>query len=121
MRGIKWENLELEAVNELTEYLCFQRPELYHTIWNPLVIALKSAYTNPLIEKLMPELEARFGKDTENVQTALRWDILHILIGEYYKNVRALALYGDLLTVYRSGHLPVGWAGEYPAGELLVY
>lgn len=51
----------------------------------------------------------------------LRWDVMHILIGKYYEEFFRQQLYPDLLTVYQSGHIPVGWDGQYPEGALLVY
>lgn len=119
VRGIKWENIRLDAKNQLTEYLCFQKPALYHDgYYNALVSALKQNVTGPLRESMTPAAEARFGKDAKSALTEVHWDVLHILIGAYYAEAFALPLYPELLTVYRSGHLPVGME---PDGTLLVY
>lgn len=34
---------------------------------------------------------------------------------------RTLKLWSDVITVYRSGHIPCGWEGEFPDGKLLIF
>ena len=121
VRGIKWENIQISAAGDLTENLCLYHRPYYDSYYNSLVISLKERYISRWQEIVQPIAEARFGKDAEKVTASMRWDIIQILIGRYYEEFFAQKLYPDLLTVYKSGHLPVGWNGAYPDGALLVY
>ncbi|PGC52826.1 hypothetical protein COM14_03595 [Bacillus pseudomycoides] len=36
---------------------------------------------------------------------------------EYYKS----AFYKEMLEIYLSGHIPCGWNGKYPEGNIFIY
>ncbi len=121
IRSLAWDNIRLEAVNALTEYLSLHHRTLYDTTYNPLVIAIKDVFMQPIQERVVPVADASFGKEAANVWRAVSWDVLHMLIGAHFEEYFRMPLYYDLLAVYRSGHLPAGMLFAYPDNELLIY
>ena len=118
--GDQWENVELEAQNQLTVWLTLHAPDDYRR-WNDLVEEHKAQVVLPLVSETLTPLVRRLGVD-EVVLYSIRWDILGALMANSYMYTGHRAYFFlELLLVYEMGCFPCGWSGKWPSGELLVY
>jgi hypothetical protein len=119
MDGV-WENVELEAQNQLTLWL-HQHDRQNYQRWNDLVDRFKSAVLNPLTEERWEPYRRRNGLDVAVVHSA-HWDVLGALMENVYlRSGHRCFFFLELLSVYEAGHFPCGWVGEWPQGNLVVY
>ena len=117
--SLEWENTELAAQNQLTLWLHNNHRAKYQE-WNPFVIAHKNNTIAPLIECKIQPIEKQLATDV--LTPSVQWDILGALMENTYLDLsHTSTFFLELLAVYESGHLPCGWSGEWPAGELVVY
>jgi hypothetical protein len=115
-----WENVELEAQNQLTLWLHLNDRPNYQR-WNEIVVAQKNAVVNPLTEKVLAPFRAKHNLDMAFVH-CVQWDILGVLMeNSYLGSGHASFFFLELLTIYEAGHFPCGWKGDWPKGTLLVY
>lgn len=116
----EWENAELEAQNQLSEWL-YQNARNELQKWNNLVQQHKSQVVTPLIDNTITPLQARLPA-AQVLVPSVQWDILGAMMENAYLHLRHPAVFFlELLLVYESGHFPCGWDGDWPNGELLVY
>jgi hypothetical protein len=119
-KDLVWENVELEAHNQLTLWLHLNDQPSYKK-WNEIVVAHKNAIVNPLTGKMLAPFQAKHGLDIVLVHS-VQWDILGALMeNSYLRSGHSVFFFLELLTVYEAGHFPCGWKGEWPKGMLLVY
>src|SRR5262245_41503897 len=117
---LAWENVELEAQNQLTLWLHLNDRVRYQK-WNDLVAANKQAVLNPLIEGKVIPYQTKHGLDIVLVHS-VRWDILGALMENTYLSSGHKAFFFlELLMIYESGHFPCGWEGDWPNGTLRVF
>ncbi|MCR4761058.1 MAG: hypothetical protein K5705_12495 [Oscillospiraceae bacterium] len=121
IHGIAWENIRLQAVNEMTASLCIHHRTMYDSTYNSVVAAIKESFMQSIEKRVLPAAEVHFGKDAAKIWQEIRWDTLHMLLGKHFEACFHMPLYDKLLAVYRSGHIPVGMTGAYPDGTLLVH
>jgi hypothetical protein len=115
-----WENTELEAQNQLTEWLHHHDPGNYQN-WNRLVAEHKSAVLNRLAENVWIPYQQSHGLDPVVVQ-CIQWDVLGALMeNSYLASKHACFFFLELVSVYEAGLFPCGWRGEWPQGRLVVY
>ena len=115
-----WENVELEAQNQLTLWLHANDRKAYRK-WNDVVLGHKTAVLNPVIEQRISPFQAKHGLDIVLVHS-VQWDILGALMENSYLGSGHKAFFFlELLMVYESGHFPCGWVGEWPHGSLQVF
>ena len=116
--SIEWENTQLEAQNELTVFLHRTQKDKYQD-WNEIVREAKKYIEGPFIEKMRNE-KTRFNLDEDFINN-VKWDILAAIMEHVYLEYRGSVFYLHLLEIYESGHLPCGWNGEWPEGELMIF
>jgi hypothetical protein len=118
--GVSWENVQLEAQNQLSIWLHQNARERYRT-WNEVVIKHKAAVIEPLSrEKWVPFQQAN-GLEVRFVY-CVEWDVLGALMENSFLDTgHQCFFFLELLTVYEAGHFPCGWRGNWPDGKLLVY
>jgi hypothetical protein len=115
-----WENVELEAQNQLTVWLHLYDHDAYQN-WNKIVDVHKNAILNPLTEGKIIPFQTKQALDVVLVHS-VRWDILGALMENSYLGSGHKAFFFlELLMVYESGHFPCGWVGEWPQGKLRVF
>jgi hypothetical protein len=115
-----WENVELEAQNQLTLWL-HQHDRLSYQRWNELVGGFKSAVVKPLTEESWEPYQRQHGLDVAVVHS-VQWDALGALMeNAYLGSGHRCFFFLELLWVYEAGHFPCGWRGEWPRGTLVVY
>jgi len=115
-----WENVELEAQNQLTLWLHANDRTAYQK-WNDIVDAHKTSILNPLTEQTITPFQVSHGLDIVFVHS-VQWDILGALMENSYLDSGHKAFFFlELLMVYESGHYPCGWVGKWPQGSLRVF
>ena len=108
-----WEATTLEARNAITGRLARLHPIKYQA-WNELAGQAKTAL-QPLWQKLPVAL-------ADNATLAdLQWILHAYLMEAAYREVLLQPLFFDsLIKVYEAGHIPGGWDGEWPNGQLVI-
>lgn len=119
-KELVWENVQLEAQNQLTLWLHLNDHENYQK-WNEIVAAHKTAVVNPITEKAIAPFQNRHGLDAVLVHS-VQWDMLGAMMeNSYMTSGHSAFFFLELLIVYEAGHFPCGWEGEWPVGRLLVF
>lgn len=114
-----WESVRLEARGDVTAYLSMHHPKEYNRFWNKGVAQIR--------KKIVPQIEPTILSRLydlglpEQIYPHIRFDIINIIMVLSYRPFIRSDFYEQLLRCYRSGHLPCGWSGEYPDGQLLSY
>jgi len=116
--SIEWENLCLEASNQLRERLLKTSKDRF-VKWNDIAIELKKT-TRPFVrQKIEPIVrEQRLPKMFEDT---VQWDILGVCMEAEYADVVPPGFYASQAYWYTKGHFPCGWEGEFPEGKLIIY
>jgi hypothetical protein len=115
-----WENVQLEAQNQLTVWL-HQHDRQKYQEWNKLVDKHKAAVVKKLTEEKWVPYQRRHGLEMAFVHS-VQWDVLGALMeNTYLGSGHQCFFFLELLSVYEAGHFPCGWRGEWPRGKLIVY
>ena len=113
----EWENVTLEARNEITGFLASKHSIVYQK-WNLLAGEARD-YVEGVILPLVPEVD---GVSVNVLHANIKWDLVSYLMEDAYKDKLRFKLFFDgLITVYELGHMPCGWNGEWPKGNLVIY
>jgi hypothetical protein len=119
-QDVGWENVQLEAQNQLTLWLHENDKNNYRR-WNEFVVRYKEQVVTPLTDSVLLPYQRRHDLD-EAIVHSVQWDILGALMeNTYLSSGHRSFFFLELLWVYEAGHLPCGWRGEWPVGNLLVY
>jgi hypothetical protein len=115
-----WDNVQLRARNELSVFLSalyrarFQR-------WNEVTRAAKARVVEPLATSVWRPFADRYGIGP-GFLGGVKWDVLAAIMEHEYRDCSGRpAFFLVLLRVYRAGHVPCGWYGEWPAGRVVVW
>jgi hypothetical protein len=115
-----WEDTTLEARNRLTVFLHTHYRDNYRD-WNAITVAAKDRVVTPLIDRVWRPFTERHGFGKVLVD-CVSWDVLAAIMESEYKGCLGRPeFFLHLLRVYRAGHFPCAWSGEWPAGRLLVW
>lgn len=114
-----WEDTTLEMRNVTTSFLSKNEPTCY-TKWNELLKNGQDFLKTQIMPKI-EKLDLPFDeKDT--FYACVRWDLLGCLMENVYRQYKAPRYFTNyFLDVYKQGHFPCGWEGEWPAGKLIVF
>jgi hypothetical protein len=119
-QNVAWENIELEAYNQLTAWLHQNYRERYQA-WNSIIERHKREVIAPLIDEKIIPFQLKHGLDAVLIG-AISWDILGALMENSYLDTKHPAhFFLELLWVYEAGHFPCGWLGDWPNGKLIVH
>ncbi len=87
----------------------------------PSTVAAKERVVTPLMDRVWRPFAERHGFGKVLVD-CVSWDVLAAIMEHEYRDCPGRPeWFLQLLRVYRAGHFPCGWAGEWPAGQLLVW
>jgi hypothetical protein len=114
-----WENVELEAQNDLTAWLHANDLANYRK-WNQIVRDHKSELLDKLTSDVWIPAQQKHQLDRVFV-SSVQWDILGALMENSYLPSAHRCFFLELLMVYEAGHYPCGWAGDWPHGELIIF
>jgi cell wall assembly regulator SMI1 len=118
MGSRSWHNAELEASNELTLWLHNNAPDAYQS-WNERVARIKAT--------VVAELEPVWKQRQEELGgLQLVSELRTIVVGaamelDYLSFGHPARFFLNLLPVLEAGHLPCGWKGRWPSGELALF
>lgn len=119
IESVTWENLCLDQKGEFTGFLAKNYKNDYNRYWNKEVKLIKKDYLPLFSTQISIGLKKKKLPDV--IIDDINFNILLVLMlnfyAEYYKNT----FFNQILEVYLSGHLPCGWSGKYPDGKLIVY
>lgn len=108
-----WEATTLEARNSITARLARLHHQRYQA-WNELAVRAK-AMLQPVWEKLP------IAHDDDALLADLQWNLHAYLMEAAYRRQLVQPLFFDsLIQVYEAGHIPCGWDGEWPNGQLVI-
>ena len=111
-----WSNIVLEEQNNLTGFLFKNHRIEYNINWNKQV----DINREELIPPIILELEKR-NMDKEIIEDT-KWLLMSILMYDYFSEFGFESeLLNQILSIWRTGHLPCGYSGKYPNGKLRVY
>jgi hypothetical protein len=115
-----WEDFTLEAQNRLTEFLHNYHRSAYQS-WNTIVITAKERIVNPLTNRIWRPFSEEHGFGKVMVD-CVSWDVLGAIMEHEYRYCSDRPeFFKHLLQIYRAGHFPCGWNGDWPTGDLLVW
>jgi hypothetical protein len=118
--GEVWEGVQLEAQNQLALWLSRHDRENFQR-WNERVDRHKMAVVDPLAERAWEPYQRKRELDPAIIHS-VRWDILGALMeNTYLGSGHRCFFFLELLAVYKAGHFPCGWRGEWPDGKLVVF
>lgn len=117
--SIKWQNVCLEAQNDLTEYLFFNHRESYEKDWNNEVVYIKQEYWSKMSDTISAALAAKGLPD--EVLVDVRTNVVALFMADFYSECYTSEFYEQLLEIYLSGYLPCGWSGGKKSGKFMVY
>jgi len=119
-QGVAWENIELEAQNQLTMWLHRNSPDRYR-VSNDIVVQHKAELISPLVKEKIVHFQLKQRLDVAIVHST-SWDMLGALMENSYLDTHHPAhFFLELLWVYEAGHFPCGWLGDWPNGKLIVF
>lgn len=114
------EHASLEARNRLTSFLAARFPERDRR-WNEITSEVKRGCITPLAEQVWKPF-AQSHALGGSFLAAVEWQVLGALMEHEYRDCKGLPrFFSHLLEVYRDGHVPCGWVGQWPAGKLLFF
>ncbi len=117
--GLESEDAQLQARNELSLYLHDNHRARYQR-WNDIVAAADEQCLNELSEETWQPICLEQGAD-DRVAISIGLDIsLAILAHEYGDCSDRPTFALHRFNLYRGGHFPCGWVGEWPQGFQLV-
>jgi hypothetical protein len=120
LKSQAWERARLEARNQLTAFLSKHHRTRFRE-WNKLTQTYKHEVVALLESEVWEPFRQSQGLNDEFVESN-RWNIVAALMENAYSDCgHKCFFFQELLTVYEAGHVPCGWVGDWPRGNLVVY
>jgi hypothetical protein len=115
----KWEEITLDARNELTSYLREKYKSKYNE-WNMQVKMAKDFIKSEVTPSIQKHKEIRHFDET--FVSCVEWDVLGAIMEFKYRECKNRpTFFLELLRIYELGNFPCGWEGQYPIGRLIVF
>jgi hypothetical protein len=114
-----WHDAMLEAQNILTVYLHTNNRERYR-LWNEIATEAKQVSVMPLTKEVWTPFAVARGMSPA-LEQSTQWNVLGAIMEHEYRDVPGCPdFFTNLLSLFRTGHYPCGWVGEFPTGKLCV-
>jgi hypothetical protein len=110
----EWEDFTLERRNDITAHLATAHRNREHE-WNKVAKGV-TAYTDSKVFPRMIEAAAAQGFP-DAVVRQVQWDVRSFIQEEIYASWRVPRFFIRLADIYRIGHIPCGWVGNFPEGH----
>ena len=114
-----WENICLEERGNITGHLAVYNKDVYNKNWNQLAKKIKSEVLPQILEKIREGISIKCLP--ESVIEDIKFNLVTILISDSFSDYYKSDFYNRMFRIYTSGHLPCGWEGEFPSGQIIVY
>lgn len=119
INSVKWENMCLERGSDFTSFLARNYKDEYNRFWNDIVRMIKRDYFPQIIKKIDAILlEKGFSN---SIVEDIKFNLITLFMLNFYSDYYSDEFWVHMLSVYLSGHIPCGWAGNYPEGKLMIY
>ena len=115
----EWQRTTEEAAGDVTSHLTLKHPSRYQGVWNKLVRELRPKIEAAIVPTLL-EVQAQ-EKFSDQVVACIKYDVLLAVMTSHYADCKPPIFFLKLFEVYRSGHFPCGWEGDWPAGILKIF
>ncbi len=115
---LDWENLTLEAANQLRERIREKSKERFNQ-WNMICEIVKSFSDALVNDKIRGIMES--NNIPEIFHRCVRWDILHLCMEAEYADIVKPSFFAALSFYYYNGHFPCGYSGTFPKGRFVVF
>ncbi len=112
-----WEDVCTESRNDLTVHLNAVCKDDFQK-WNEVVGIAKQELAGPWRQMAQKVHATSLPKV---VADCVEWDTMHAFVCEYYAQWKPPTFFSDLLQVYKFGHFPCGWDGDWPTGKLCIF
>lgn len=113
-----WMNLRIQALNRITNSVREYDIDLFRS-WNAIAKEIMPI-SREIADAAIEHMDFRLT-DREIISKQVYWDIHHLLIEAEYSSIIEPGLFSYISYWYSVGHLPCGWRGRAPNGNLLVY
>lgn len=114
-----WKNICLEERGNITAYLSIHNKEEYNKNWNQFTRKIKLEILPQIIEKIQESISKK--NLPESIIDDIKFNLTTILISDVFSDYYRSEFFQQLYQIYISGHLPCGWDGEYPNGNIVVF
>lgn len=118
-----WENIRLEAQNNLSGFLSDNYRQLFSETWNDIV-----HFSEPILQPSFLRIQAAAknrllvdDRTSDKLQDLIRRDFFGACHESEYADVAAPSLYSEMSRWYLAGHFPCGYEGQWPNGRLIVW
>ena len=115
---VERENAGIDAANLLRHQIRTHVPEQLN-LWNDHVDDIKPQLEEVVYRKLTPWMQSRTLPP--RMVNSVRWDLLHLCLYEGHKPYVNVPFYDEMRAWYMAGHLPCGWFGDFPVGQMMVH
>ncbi|MGN6779607.1 hypothetical protein [Rhizobium sp.] len=116
--ALEWENLTLEAANQLRERIGEKSKERSNQ-WN-MVLKIVKPFSDALVRDKSEQIALR-NKLPDTFLSCVRWDIFHLCMEAEYSDLVEPGFFSSLSYYYFKGHFPCGFSGVFPEGKFIVY
>ena len=117
--SIEWENICLEEHGNISEFLAVNDRAEYRHSWNTTVAFLKSKYLPDIMFRI--ENICKENKLPSSILNDIKFNLLSIFLTNHYQQYDRSSFFSMLLSIYMAGHLPCGWQGKYPDGNIIIF
>jgi len=115
LNGIDWDNISLDAANHLRNEVFIKDKGVFRD-WNKYSTDARNFIKDHIITNIHLDL-------SQEVISYNRWDLIHLVLYFQFKlllNINIIDFYEKEFLIYRDGHFPCGWIGNYPNGTFSV-
>lgn len=116
--ALEWENLTLEAANQLAARIREKSKERFNQ-WNAILKIVKP-FSDALVGDKSERI-AMLNKLPDTFLSCVRWDIFHLCMEAEYSDLVEPGFFSSLSFYYFHGHFPCGFSGNFPKGQFIVY
>jgi hypothetical protein len=110
MTGAKYESVQLEWRNQLTEFLAIHHKSRYRN-WNKIVVEAKE-HVIPLCTSRVALLDLD-AEQTKAVFDSVSWDIVALFAYLDFSDLTEHPVYDEITNIYLAGHLLCGWDRDF--------
>ena len=113
-----WENLTLEAANQLRERIREKSKERLNQ-WNSVLKTVKP-FSDALVKDKASYVASQNQLPNSFIK-CVRWDIFHLCMEAEFSDIVEPAFFSSLSFNYFNGHFPCGFSGNFPHGRFIIY